>query len=807
MSGACPLGTQNVSKPLNDPIPDLARPMGIERYIRRVRDLSQTSSAVISCLSAATVLTVTLQLHAAPVIPGLHQKHPLNESRKGALLMTELRCASCHDGIAPAAAAGPDLRGVGSRMKPDFLKKFILNPAAHDPGTAMPNVFGALSSAEQEKISASLTAYLLSLGSEPAKPIPLGKAEAEEGQKLFHETGCIACHSPRDGSGEAGSTAGAIGLDHVGSKYHAAGLADFLREPLKARPDGRMPDMRLTTRESELLAAFLIGSEADERKVRTSSAEAIAAGKKAFTEMKCSSCHQVDADPNPGSKSAPALTEKLNIDAGCLSPTPGKAPDYRLSDEQRSAIRRALTEKPAAPTPAEAIHLRLTQLNCIACHQRDDFGGVKPELDRYFHSTEEALGNQARIPPELTLIGAKLQPGWLNKVLHEGETVRPYMTTRMPQYGNSALDGLAELFGEADRLPPLEFKPLERASEPEMKDGALMLLGDKGLNCIACHNYNGKESPGMKGLDLMTSYQRLQPAWFDQFLKNPAKFRPGIIMPSFWPEGKALQTEILNGNADDQIRALWFNFSLGRSARDPSGLKAEDPELIVTDETRTYRGRSEVAGYRGIAVGYPGGLNYAFNAQTGAFSAIWSGKFVTVGWRGQGSGNFIPASPSIQLAQDVPFLTDLPEAWPLKPVRTKEKPVNPDPTYPSQHGYAFRGYSIGEKGVPTFRYLCGEVAIADTAVTTGGQVPTALRRTLTFTSPKATTLYFRALAGSVEAVSESSYKTARLKLDLGESSAKGTSHLRKSASGDELILKLDLPAGISTQTLDYAISR
>lgn len=781
--------------------------MEIQRYIHHVRDLSQSISAVISCLSVAAACMVAIPLQAAPVIPGLYQKHPLNESQKGTLLMTELRCASCHDGIAPASAAGPDLRGVGSRMKPDFLKKFILNPAAHDPSTAMPNVFGGLSADKQEKIAASLSAYLLSLESEPPKPMALGKVEAEEGQKLFHEVGCIACHSPRDGSEEAQPSARTIGLDHVGSKYHAAGLAEFLREPLKFRPDGRMPDMRLTTRESELLAAFLIGSEMDDRKVQASSAEAIAAGKKAFTEMKCSSCHNVDADPKPAHPFAPAWTPKLNLAAGCLSPTPGKAPDYSLSDEQRSAIRSALTDQPKALTPAEAIHLRLTQLNCIACHQRDDFGGVKPELDRYFHSTEEALGNQARIPPELTLIGAKLQPGWLNKVLHEGETVRPYMTTRMPQYGNSALDGLAELFGEADRLPPLEFKPLEKASEPEMKDGALMLLGDKGLNCIACHNYNGKESPGMKGLDLMTSYQRLQPAWFDQFLKNPAKFRPGIIMPSFWPEGKALQTEILHGNTDDQIRALWFNFSLGRSARDPSGLKAEDPELIVTDETRTYRGRSEVAGYRGIAVGYPGGLNYAFNAQTGAFSAIWSGKFVTAGWRGQGSGNFIPASPSVQLAQDVAFLTDLPEVWPLKPQRTKEKPVNPDPTYPSQHGYAFKGYSMGEKGVPTFRYLCGEVSITDTAVTTGGKAPTALRRTLSFTSPKATTLYFRALAGNIEAVSANSYKTNQLKIDLGESSAKSTIDLRKSTSGNELIIKLDLPAGTSTQTLDYALSR
>ena len=780
--------------------------MGFGRYISAVRDLSQITSAIISCFGVAAVLSGSLQLQAAPIIPGLSQKHPLNEIQKGALLITELRCASCHESIAPTAATGPDLRDVGSRVKPDFLKKFIQNPAAHDPGTAMPNVLGGLSTEEQEKIATSLSAYLLSLKSEIGKPVNLGEDEAEEGQKLFHEVGCIACHSPRDGSAAAKSSVGAIGLDHVGAKYHAAGLADFLHEPLKVRADGRMPDMRLNRRESELLAAFLIGSETDDQKAKAPLAEAIAAGKKAFTEMKCNACHNVEVDPKPTLNSNPAPPKsKLDLNAGCLSPTPGKAPNYSLSDEQRSAIRSALTEKPKPSTPAEAINMRLTQLNCISCHQRDDFGGVKPELDSYFHSTEEALGNQARIPPELTLTGAKLQPDWLNKVLYEGEVVRPYMTTRMPQFGTIALHGLGELFGKADQLPPLQFKPLEEASEPEMKDGALMLLGDQGLNCIACHNYNGKDSPSMKGLDLMTSYQRLQPAWFDQFLKNPAKFRSGIIMPSYWPDGKALQTEILNGNTDDQIRALWFNFSLGRSARDPSGLKAEDPELIVTDQTRTYRGRSEIAGYRGIAVGYPGALNYAFNAQNGAFASIWSGKFVTAGWRGQGSGNFAPISPAIQLAQDVAFLTELPEAWPLKPVRTKENPVNPDPTYPSQYGYAFKGYSIGEKGVPTFHYLCGEVAIEDTSITTGGETPTTLRRTLSFTSSKAATLYFRALSGKIETVSASSYKTAQLKIDLGKSTAKFSNILRNAATDQELILKLDLPTGTSTLSLDYAI--
>lgn len=756
---------------------------------------------IILSLTSATVGLISTHLSAAPVIPGLEHKHPLTEAQQGKILIEELRCASCHEGMSKPNAAGPDLREVGSRIQPDFLKKFIQDPALHDPGTTMPDVFGERSAEDKKKIAAELSAYLFSLQNEAAKPVAaLPMDKAADGKKLFHEVGCVACHSPQDDNPAVKNLAGNVNLAHVSKKYHPAGLADFLHEPLKVRPDGRMPDMRLSRSEAELLAAFMIGTEKAEPKKETHTPAMIAAGKKAFTEMSCNACHNVDSSPKPSL--LPAKT-KPDLNAGCLSEKPGKAPNYHLSDAQKKAIRAALTEKPEQPQPADAIRMRLTQLNCISCHQRDDYGGVRPELDSYFHSTEEALGNESRIPPPLTLVGAKLRPDWLHKVLYEGETVRPYMTTRMPQYGNHALDGLQKFFGETDKLQPFDYAEIKKESAPMMRDEGHRLLGDQGLSCISCHNYNGIESPSMKGLDLMTSYQRLQPAWFDQFMKNPAKFRPGIIMPSFWPEGKAVQTEILDGNTELQLQALWHQFSLGRSARDPSGLRAADPELIVTDQTRTYRGRSTVAGYRGIAVGFPGGMNYAFNAHNGALSAFWTGKFVTVGWRGQGSGNFTPAAPVTQLAEDVAFLTDLPETWPLKPVRTKEAPVNPDPTYPSQHGYAFKGYSIGENGVPTFRYHCGDVAIEDASVaeSKGGK----LTRSLKFNSNKSITLYFRALAGKIEAVSEGSFKIPKLQLNLGTSTAKVSNVLRTAGDNKELILKLELPAGTSTLSLDYVL--
>jgi mono/diheme cytochrome c family protein len=577
-----------------------------------------------------------------------------------------------------------------------------------------------------------------------------------------------------------------------------------------------MPDMKLSRKEAELLSAFLIGSETNESESKepASSQEQIAAGKKAFTALRCSSCHDVEDKHIPAEAATAPLppVAELKFDHGCLSENlkSANAPDYNLSDDQRAAIRSALQTPAKKRTPAEAVEMRLTQLNCISCHERDDYGGVSPELDSYFHSTEEALGNESRIPPTLTLTGAKLRPEWMNKVLYEGESVRPYMTTRMPQFGTAALDGLTGLFGETDKLEPFEYAPLEKESKPMMLNGAHMLLGDTGLNCIACHNYNGKESPGMKGLDLMTSYQRLQPAWFDQFMRNPGKFRKGIIMPSFWPDGTALQTEILDGNAEDQLRALWFNFSLGRSARDPSGLDVKDPELIVKNTTRTYRGRSEVAGYRGIAVGYPGGFNYAFNAQTGALSAIWTGKYINVGWHGQGSGNFKPAAPAIQLAEDVPFLSEPLDPWPLKPERIGKKSVNPDPLYPRQHGYAFEGYSIAENGIPTLRYRSGEVSIEEVSEPVDPNETKTLRRKLSFKVPKATTLYMRVLTGEIESGPERVFKNDQLQLKLTDGSVVKSSEIRKAgAEGgtDELILRLDLPAGSSSQTIEYTLIR
>ena len=165
------------------------------------------------------------RLHAAPVIPGLEHNHPLTEAQKGAVLIEELRCASCHEGMPGVQkAAGPDLRDVGIRIQPDFLKKFIQNPALHDPGTKMPDVMGNRSEQEKAKIANEISAYLLSLKKTEDKPAALPMEKAEEGKKLFHEIGCVVCHGPKDGNAEPKNLTSYIGLSHVSKKYFPTGL-------------------------------------------------------------------------------------------------------------------------------------------------------------------------------------------------------------------------------------------------------------------------------------------------------------------------------------------------------------------------------------------------------------------------------------------------------------------------------------------------------------------------------------------------------------------------------------------------------
>ena len=739
----------------------------------------------------AILVFTSAAVWAQPVVPGLLQeRHGLDAAGQGRVLIEELRCAWCHKG-AVKRKLGPDLSGVGARLDAGYLKRFLLDPHTADPGTQMPDILGMLPEDEQDATAEVLTYYLKSLSAGKFSRANVDASMVGAGKKLFEKVGCITCHAPGKG----------VGLKHVPAKYGLDSLSAFLFQPRHARPAGRMPDMNLTRAEARSIAAYLLGPKELKVTELNPNPAKVQAGKLVFRSLNCTSCHKL---PNQKSQLKLPMAE-LTAGKGCLAEKPDGVPNFHLSAAQRDAIGKALAgiEKPL-PDRLQVQHT-MTALNCIACHTRDGAGGVSNAMFQHFGTDEEGLGNPGRIPPPLDGVGAKLRPEWLRKVLFDGEIVRPYMHTRMPQFGEAALAHLPPLLEKVDRLPPVTFPELKREGRRPYREAGHQLVGDKGLNCVACHNFNGKPSPGLKGLDLLTSFERLQPSWYAHFMRDPQKYRPGIVMPNFWPDGQAVRQDVLEGSTHEQLRAMWHYFSLGRSARDPAGIRSVGTDLLVTDRTRVYRGRSRVAGYRGIAVGFPGGVSYAFNGQNGALSALWQGEFVGVYWGGQGAGNFNPKGRAIELAQDVAFyrLAKDDAPWPLRPVMTKEQPVNPDPLYPRNRGYQFGGYQLDKDGVPTFLYRTGAVTVEDIAHAVVANRLTGLVRTLRLEAPKAETIYFRVLTGKVQKLAPGQYGTDSLKVRVPEASAL----FRGQGEARELLLKLNLPKGKSEWGIRYDLLR
>src|SRR4029078_3515256 len=159
----------------------------------------------LSLLSLLIVAQFPWECLASPVVLGLANKHPLAEQSVGELLLGELRCRACHIRRAapqPLERASPDLSDVGSRLGPDFLRRFVASPSASHSGTTMPDLLAAETDEQRNTIAEAITHFLASQSPRTCQREAIGDKEGSEGKALFHTIGCVACHSPRDESGK-----------------------------------------------------------------------------------------------------------------------------------------------------------------------------------------------------------------------------------------------------------------------------------------------------------------------------------------------------------------------------------------------------------------------------------------------------------------------------------------------------------------------------------------------------------------------------------------------------------------------------
>lgn len=716
-----------------------------------------------------------------PMVGGLEGPGIRSPRLVGTVLLGELSCAACHATSHPwlHAKGGATLSEAGARLNPAHLRRFLAAPSHTKPGTTMPDMLAGLSERDREATALALTHYLMSLGGpRPGVEPPVPEA-IQRGKALYHAVGCVACHAPEPGDPSS------VPLGVLEEKYSVATLTRFLEDPLAIRPAGRMPDLHLDHFEAVDLASYLLRHPPPATEPFLLDAQLAERGKDLFAQHRCGNCHEVG-----GSTLPPSLTalDRVRPDQGCLSEAPGPWPRYPLSPEQRAAIRTALDASNAPPGPAEHLDAALTRLNCLACHARGGLGGVAASRDVYFTGKDENLGEQGRLPPPLTGVGAKLKRGWLREVVVNGASVRPYLNTRMPRFGEAPSALMVEWFKQLDRLPPEGFARADDSEKP--RDVGRELAGAKGFNCVACHTFRERSAAPIRALDLTTLTERLEEDWFHRYLANPQRVSPLTIMPGFWPDGTSLLPEVLGGDPGKQRDALWRYLAQGPEAGEPRGLVLEPLILAVADEAVMLRRSYPGIGKRGIGVGYPSGIHLAFDAGQMRLGSIWSGGFIEASgvWRGQGAGNVqilgrdtvnFPAGPAFAI------LDSASSAWPTNLSKQAE-------------GFQFKGYSLDPKQRPTFRYQFGDLTIEDhfLDLAEAGSKP-HFRRTLRFPggSPPPGLHLRLAAEGQLESMNDREFVVGgRLRLRLSVAGQR-----RPTNDGAELIVPVTTAAPITVE--------
>src|SRR5207249_5774522 len=102
--------------------------------------------------------------------------------KKGEELFDKLGCLACHD------KDGASLDGLGSKISPGALTRYLIDPLRVDPSGRMPNML------LQRDEAAALAAHLVQSRKVDFES-PVEEGDAKRGQQLVQSTGCLNCHN------------------------------------------------------------------------------------------------------------------------------------------------------------------------------------------------------------------------------------------------------------------------------------------------------------------------------------------------------------------------------------------------------------------------------------------------------------------------------------------------------------------------------------------------------------------------------------------------------------------------------------
>lgn len=179
------------------------------------------------------------------------------------------------------------------------------------------------------------------------------------------------------------------------------------------------------------------------------------------------------------------------------------------------------------------------------------------------HAVQNAAGNVVGgdVGPELTRIGSKVKPEWLQAWIRNPRVYDP--PTAMPHYRftdaqTATLAGFLEAKADSDLLANVHLDP----ATPEQIAHGKRLVSDYG--CASCHEIAGIKKPenfapelsriGSKPITqliFLSGMQRTLPDYIAGKIKQPRAFSPGLKMPQYTlsaPQIDAVTTALLSLN-------------------------------------------------------------------------------------------------------------------------------------------------------------------------------------------------------------------------------------------------------------------
>ena len=469
--------------------------------------------------------------------------------RRGRQLAARYRCFKCHAdgvhalGMPELAMDAPTLDGIGSRLGAGWRAGWVLNRAQLSPQANMPALLHGASADADARVIAAFLGSLKSSDSFPAVKVDV--ATAEKGQKLFSQLNCAACHTTAGDS----TAEGKVALRHVRWKFGQAGLLSaFLSNPQAHYRWNRMPNFGLKPDEAAALSAFLFQSASSpSREFFSPVASSIAKGRKLGQSTGCLNCHALKLENH---FSAPVIAD---LAKGCLAnkPAGAKSPRFPLSGDDRAALRLFLREGRASLGQASLAEFALRQsadANCDNCH-----------------------GQMAFIQP-FTVLGGKLKPERVGRILSGllAERQRPWLAARMPSFparADSLAKGLALLSGHPPMPPP--DVPVD---EEKARLGRKLVSANGGFFCFSCHGIGELEPAQVfdaQGIKLARGGERLLPEYFRRWMRNPLRVDPQTKMPAYFHQGQSALFEVLDGDAELQIEALYHYILKGNEMIPP----------------------------------------------------------------------------------------------------------------------------------------------------------------------------------------------------------------------------------------------